>query len=98
MQLVNVAEPPESSEGGPILTDLRRTTGYVVIDRKGRMVGRVECPMYGTDPDVPDALSVKAGLFSSSRRMVPADTIEAIDGTSRVIGLSLERESLRNFL
>ncbi len=44
--------------------DLRRTAGYIVSDRHGRLVGKVECPMYGTAPDVPDALSVKAGLFS----------------------------------
>ena len=43
--------------------DLRRTAGYIVADRQGRLVGKVECPMYGTAPDVPDALSVKSGLF-----------------------------------
>jgi membrane protein YdbS with pleckstrin-like domain len=48
--------------------------------------------------DVPDALSVKTGLLSWYRRMVPADTIEEIDGTSGVIGLRLDRESLRSFL
>ena len=67
--------------------DLRRTAGYIVADRQGRLVGKVECPMYGTAPDVPDALSVKSGLFSRRRRLVPADTIEQIDGTSGVIGL-----------
>ncbi len=60
--------------------DLRRTAGYIVADRQGRLVGKVECPMYGTAPDVPDALSVKSGLFSRRRRLVPADTIEQIDG------------------
>ena len=78
--------------------DLRRTAGYIVSDRHGRLVGKVECPMYGTAPDVPDALSVKSGLFSRRRRMVPADTIDQIDGTSRVIGLRVDRESIRSFL
>jgi len=78
--------------------DLRRTTGYLVADRRGRVIGRVECPMYGTAPDVPDALSVKSGLFSRRRRLVPADTIEQIDGTSGVIGLRVDRESIRSFL
>ena len=46
-----------------LAVDLRRTAGYIVADRQGRVVGKVECPMYGTAPDVPDALSVKSGLF-----------------------------------
>jgi hypothetical protein len=78
--------------------DLRRTSGYIVADSRGRLVGRVECPMYGTTPDVPDALSVKSGFLSRRRRLVPADTIEQIDGQSGVIGLRVERESIRNFL
>jgi len=81
-----------------IAMDLRRTAGFMVADRQGRVVGKVECPMYGTAPDVPDALSVKAGLFSRRRRLVPADTIEQIDGASRVIGLRVDREAIRSFL
>jgi hypothetical protein len=81
-----------------IAIDLRRTAGYIVSDRQGRIVGKVECPMYGTAPDVPDALSVKSGLFSRRRRLVPADTIEQIDGTSGVIGLRVDREAIRSFL
>jgi len=60
--------------------DLRRTSGYIVADRQGRLVGKVECPMYGTAPDI------------------PADTIDQIDGTSGVIGLRVDRESIRSFL
>jgi hypothetical protein len=30
--------------------------------------------------------------------MVPADTIDQIDGTSGVIGLRVDRESIRSFL
>jgi hypothetical protein len=78
--------------------DLRRTAGYIVSDRQGRLVGKVECPMYGTAPDVPDALSVKSGFLSRRRRLVPADTIEQIDGTSGVIGLRVDREAIRSFL
>jgi len=78
--------------------DLRRTAGYIVADRQGRVVGKVECPMYGTAPDVPDALSVKAGLFSRSRRLVPADAIDQIDGATGVIGLRVDREAIRSFL
>jgi hypothetical protein len=78
--------------------DLRRTAGYLVADRRGRIVGRVECPMYGTTPDVPDALSVRGGFLSRRRRLVPAETIDLIDGQSGVIGLSVERETIRRFL
>jgi hypothetical protein len=80
------------------LPDLRRTTGYLVADVRGRVIGRVECPMYGTAPDVPDALSVRSGFLSRRRRLVPADTIREIDGASGVVGLSVAREAIRAFL
>ena len=78
--------------------DLRRTAGYIVADRQGRLVGKVECPMYGTAPDVPDALSVRSGLFARRRRLVPADTIDQIDGRAGVIGLRVDRDAIRSFL
>ena len=83
---------------GAFAIDLASTSGFLVADRNGEVVGRVECPMYGTAPDVPDALSVKGGLFSRRRRLVPADTIAQIDGTSGVIGLRVDREAIRSFL
>ena len=79
-------------------TELRDTTGYLVADSRGRVVGKVECPMYGTAPDVPDALSVRSGFLSRKRRLVPADTIEQIDLRSGVVGLRIEREAIRTFL
>ena len=45
-------------------TDLRWLNGFLVADREGRVVGRVECPMYGTAPDVPDALAVRSGFLA----------------------------------
>jgi hypothetical protein len=83
---------------GALAIDLRATSGYLVADRQGRVVGRVECPMYGTAPDVPDALSVRAGFLARRRRLVPAATIERIDRAGRMIGLRVERESIRSFL
>ena len=80
------------------LPDLSRTIGYLVADVRGQMVGRVECPMYGTAPDIPDALSVRSGFLSRRRRLVPASSIREIDGTSRVVGLSVGREAIRAFL
>jgi hypothetical protein len=78
--------------------DLRRTAGYLVADKRGRVVGKVESPMYGTSPDVPDALAVRSGFLSRRRRLVPADTIDQIDGTSGVIGLTVAREEIVSFL
>ena len=81
-----------------IAYDLRGTRGYLVADARGRLVGRVECPMYGTKPDEPDALAVRTGFFARRRRLVPADAIDQIDGKTRVIGLRIDREGLRSFL
>jgi hypothetical protein len=78
--------------------DLRSTRGYLVADNRGRLVGRVESPMYGTAPDVPDALAVRSGWFARKRRLVPAEAIDQIDGASKVIGLRVAREGLRRFL
>jgi hypothetical protein len=79
-------------------TDLRWLNGFIVADREGRVVGRVECPMYGTAPDVPDALAVRSGWLARTRRVVPAEAIEEIDDTTGVIGLRVERDSLKSFL
>jgi hypothetical protein len=81
-----------------VALDLRRTAGFIVADKRGRVVGKVEGPMYGTAPDIPDALSVRAGFLSRHRRLVPASAIEQIDGASGVIGLRVDRESIRRFL
>ena len=78
--------------------DLKNTAGYLVADAHGKVVGKVECPMYGTSPEVPDALSVRSGFLSRRRRLVPADSIELIDLGSKMIGLRIERDSIRTFL
>ena len=78
--------------------DLRNVKGFLVADVRGRVIGRVEAPMYGSQPDVPDALAVRSGFLARRRRLVPRDTIEQIDGASGVIGLSVDRESIKSFL
>ena len=78
--------------------NLDRTRGFLVADARGRIVGRVECPMYGRAPDVPDALAVRSGLFARKRRLVPAEAISEIDDRSRLIGLAVNRETIRSFL
>lgn len=80
------------------LPDLSGTIGYLVADVRGRVVGRVECPMYGTAPDAPDALSVRSGFLSRRRKLVPADAIREIDGSSGVVALRVAREAIRFFL
>jgi hypothetical protein len=54
--------------------------------------------MYGTSPEMPDALSVRSGWLARRRRIVPAESIEQIDSGSKVIGLRVDRESIRTFL
>jgi hypothetical protein len=78
--------------------DLRTTVGFLVADATGRMLGRVECAMYGTRPDEPDALSVRSRRFFSHRRMVPADAISEIDDRRRSIALCVEGDALPRFL
>jgi hypothetical protein len=78
--------------------DLTATTGFVVSDSQGKTIGRVECPMYGTLPDVPDALAVRTGRFARHRRLVPADTIRDIDRSGRIVELRVARDSIRRFL
>jgi hypothetical protein len=77
---------------------LLQTPGYLVADSNGRLVGRVECAMYGTQPEIPDALAVRKGFFARRRHLVPAAVVDQIDGHSGVVGLSVGRESLRSFL
>jgi hypothetical protein len=84
--------------GEAALPDLRRTIGYAVSDARGRAVGRVECLMYGRAPDVADALSVRSGFLSRRRRLVPAAAIRQVDASARVVGLRVDRETIRFFL
>ena len=78
--------------------ELLRTIGFRVADANGRVVGTVEAPMYGSVPDVPDAISVRSGFFSRGRRLVPADAISKIDARTGVIGLSVDRDAVLTFL
>jgi hypothetical protein len=78
--------------------ELLRTIGFRVADAKGRVVGTVEGPMYGSAPDVPDAISVRSGFFSRGRTLVPADAISEIDTRTGVIGLSVDRDAVLTFL
>jgi hypothetical protein len=82
----------------PAHADLLRTIGYLVADVKGRIVGTVEAPMYGSTPDVPDAVSVRSGLLPRRRRLVPAAAIAEIDTNTGIIGLKVDRDAVLSFL
>lgn len=84
-----------------VALDLSATRGFLVADAAGRPLGRVECPMYGSAPDRPDALSVRSarpGLLGRRRRLVTADVIAAIDAAAGVVGLRVGGDQLRTFL
>ncbi|HEY3544413.1 MAG TPA: hypothetical protein VGK79_17890 [Gaiellaceae bacterium] len=78
--------------------DLEGTAGFLVADARGRVVGRVEGPMYGSSGVTPDALSVRFSLLRWRRRLVPASAIAAIDDRTKVIGLDIDRDAIRAFL
>ncbi len=78
--------------------DLSTTSGYLVADKAGRILGRVERPVYVGSLGLADALSVRASRFPRRRRLVPAEAIEQIDGRSGVVALRLESEQVRSFI
>jgi len=93
LSLLESAVPSEDAH-----FDLRRTAGFLVADACGRIVGRVECPMYGASEKTPDALSVRFSVLRWRRLFVPSDAIAAIDDRTRVIGLRIERSAIKTFL
>jgi hypothetical protein len=80
------------------MNSIQETNGFLVADARGRPVGQVECSLYGTSPDEPDALAVRSGHLFRHRFIVPATAIDAIDPATQVIGLRLERGQLQRFL
>jgi len=78
--------------------DLEGRAGFLVADARGRVVGRVEGPMYGCSGETPDALSVRFSLLRWRRRLVPVSAIAAIDDGTKVIGLGVDRDAIRAFL
>jgi len=75
--------------------DLTGTAGFLVADARGRVVGRVEGPIYGSSEATPDALSVHFSLRRWRRHLVPASAIAAIDERTKVIGLGIDRDAIR---
>ncbi len=81
----------------PAAVSLTTLVAYLVADANGNVLGRVECPMYGTHPERPDALAVRSG-FMRGRRIVPADAIGAVDQDNEVVTLRIAGDAVRRFL
>ena len=75
-----------------------QTRGFSVSDSVGRRVGRVECPMYGTKPDAPDAVAVISDGWLHRHFVVPATHIRDVDASTGEIVLTSRRRELRRFL
>jgi len=86
-----------SSEPSPSL-GLDDTVGYLVADRSGRVIGRVETVMYGASQHTPDAVAVRFSIFRWRRLLVGAEHVAAIDSRTKVIGLRIDRDNLQAFL
>jgi hypothetical protein len=78
--------------------DLADTVGFLVTDRRGRIIGRVETAMYGASRHTPDAIAVRFSIFRWRRLLVRLEHIAAIDSDTRVIGLRIDRDALAAFL
>ena len=82
----------------PDVHALEDTNGFLVADAKGRLVGRVEGPMYGTAPDKADAVAVRSGLLVRHHFLVRAEFINEIDKRAAVVGLLVDNRELQRFL
>ncbi len=70
-------------------------SGFLVVDVRGRVAGRVEHSSRSETGESLGALAVRSGLFRVRRYVLPPDSIEHIDGRSQVIGLRIDRKTLR---
>jgi hypothetical protein len=80
------------------MLEIEETGGFTVNDSTGRHVGRVEGSLYGTSPDVPDALAIRSDGLWHRHFLVPATAIRKVDELTGEIELVLERGKLRRFL
>lgn len=78
--------------------EVEHTVGYAVADARGRAVGRVESPLYGTAPDHADAVAVRSDGLLHRHFIVPATAIATVDDIRGLLALSLERRQLTRFL
>jgi hypothetical protein len=86
--LAPVALPRTHADFGPM-------SGFLVVDVRGRVAGRVERSPRREPGESSGALPIRFGLLRARRCLLPPDSIEQIDGRSRVIGLRIDRRTLR---
>jgi hypothetical protein len=72
---------------------LAATTGYLVADARGRIVGRVaEANVHA---DAPPRLTVRGRLPWRRLRIVTVSDIDDVDSANEIIALKVERDLLR---
>jgi hypothetical protein len=79
----------------PARNDVGRLSGFLVVDLRGRVVGRVGKPWFGSTRQSPRGLIVRYGFLGLRHCLVAPDLIEQIDGGAKVIGLRSGRKALR---
>lgn len=72
---------------------LAATSGYLVADARGRIVGRVEAASAASDTQL--RLTVRGRLPWRRRHVVLASDVADVDQTSEVVALRVERDDLR---
>jgi hypothetical protein len=77
---------------------LREARDFTVIDSRGRTVGAVAAPMYGSRPDVPDAADVRAGIRGRKHFIVPNTAVHSVDRAAHLVRLRVPRRKLVRFL
>lgn len=75
--------------------DFGPMSGFLVLDVRGRVTGRVERSPRSEAGEAPGGLAVRSGLLRVRRYRLPADAIEQIDGRSKVLCLRIDRKTLR---
>jgi hypothetical protein len=75
--------------------DFGPMSGFLVVDVRGRVAGRVDRPTRSERAESPGALAIRSGALRVRRYLLPPESIEHIDGRSKVIGLRIDRKTLR---
>jgi hypothetical protein len=76
-------------------TDFGPMSGFLVVDVRGRVAGRVDGSSRSGLAESPGTLAIRSGFLRVRRNHLPPESIEHIDGRSKVIGLRIDRKTLR---
>jgi hypothetical protein len=77
------------------VSDFGPMSGFLVVDVRGRVAGRVERSPRSEPGESPGTVAIRLGLLRVRRCLLPPDSIEQIDERSKVIGLAIDRKALR---